>query len=40
MAARISKTSWNMEDILDLIDAQSEPPKKRGPYKKRIAEAA
>ena len=35
MAADISKTLWTMEDVVAMIDARAEPPKPRGPYKKR-----
>jgi IS1 family transposase len=35
MAAGITKSLWSMEDIAALIDKNAEPPKKRGPYKKR-----
>ncbi len=37
MAAGLSTTLWSMDDIVALIDAQAEPPKKRGPYEKRFA---
>jgi IS1 transposase len=40
MAAGISKTLWSMEDVVALIDARVEPPKKRGPYKPRRLKAA
>jgi IS1 family transposase len=36
MAAGISATLWSMEDVVALIDARAEAPKKRGPYKKGI----
>lgn len=35
MAAGITDKLWSMEDIALAIDARAEPPKKRGPYKKR-----
>ena len=35
MAAGVSDTVRDMEWIVDLIEARTEPPKKRGPYKKR-----
>ena len=35
MAAGLTQTLWSMENIVELIDAQQPPPKKRGPYKKR-----
>jgi len=41
MAARVTDRLWSMEDIASAIDARAEPPKKRGPYKKRAeAESA
>ena len=39
MAAGLSKTLWSMEVVVALIDAAAEPLAKRGPYKKRVAEA-
>ena len=38
MAAGVSDTVRDMEWIVDLIEARTEPPKKRGPYKKRDQE--
>ena len=35
MAAGVSETLRDMEWIVGLVDARAEPPKKRGPYKKR-----
>lgn len=40
MAARVTDRLWGMEDIAAAIDARAEASKKRGPYKKRVAEAA
>lgn len=36
MAAGVTDTLRDMEWIVSLIDARAEPPKKRGPYKKRV----
>jgi IS1 family transposase len=38
MAAGVSDTLHDMEWIVGLIDARAPAPKKRGPYKKRLAE--
>ncbi|WP_299654454.1 transposase [uncultured Jannaschia sp.] len=38
MAAGVSNTLHDMEWIVGLIDARAPKPKKRGPYKKRVAE--
>jgi IS1 family transposase len=40
MAAGVSKTLWDMENIVELIEQYeaSQMPKKRGPYKKRVPE--
>jgi hypothetical protein len=35
MEAGLTDKLWTMEDVVALIDARAEPPKKRGPYKKR-----
>ena len=40
MAARISDRLWSMTDVVALIDAQAEPAKKRGRYKKASADAS
>lgn len=40
MAAKVTDRLWSMEDIALAIDARTEPPKKRGPYKKKVAETA
>lgn len=40
MAAKVTNRLWSMEDIALAIDARAEPPKKRGPYKKKVAETA
>jgi IS1 family transposase len=37
MAANLTGKLWTMEDVVALIDARAEPPKKRGPYKKRTS---
>jgi len=34
-AAGLRKSAMTVPDIVDLIDACAEPPKKRGPYKPR-----
>ena len=31
---------WSIEDVVALVDASAEPPKKRGPYKPCRAKAA
>ncbi len=38
-AAGVVKSAMTMADIVDLIDARAEPPKKRGPYKPRQPKA-
>lgn len=40
MAAGLSKTLWNMEDVVALIDACEEAPKPRGPYNTKAKRAA
>ena len=35
MAAGVSDKLWSLDDIVALIEAREQPPKKRGPYKKR-----
>ena len=37
MEAGITDRLWEMKDIVDLIEATSPAPKKRGPYEKRIS---
>ncbi len=36
-AAGLTCTLWGWVEVIALIDAKQEAPKKRGPYKKRIA---
>ncbi|HYG88760.1 MAG TPA: hypothetical protein VD978_21135 [Azospirillum sp.] len=40
MAADITDRLWSMEDITPAIDARAKPPKKRGPYRKRMPDPA
>jgi IS1 family transposase len=40
MAAKVTDRLWSMGDIVAAIDARAEPPKKRGPYRKGVDEAA
>ncbi|HJS84280.1 MAG TPA: IS1 family transposase [Acetobacteraceae bacterium] len=40
MAAGVSDRLWGMEDVVALIDTQTEPPKARGPYKPRTSASA
>lgn len=37
MAAGITSQLWSMGNLVGLLDARDETPKKRGPYKKRIS---
>lgn len=37
MAAGVSDRLWNMEELIERIDAMAPAPKPRGPYKKRAA---
>ncbi len=37
MAAGVTDRLWEIADIAALIDAREGPPKKRGPYRKRLA---
>lgn len=37
MAAGITDRLWSLDDVVAKIDAAAETPKKRGPYKKRVA---
>ena len=39
MAAGVSKTLWEIEDIVKLVEAAEAKPAKRGPYTKRGAHA-
>ncbi len=36
MAAGVSKTLWEIGDIVKLVEAAETKPTKRGPYKKRV----
>ena len=40
MAAKLIGKLWSMEDVVALIDARSEKPKARGPYRPRQTKAA
>jgi hypothetical protein len=35
MAAGVSKTLWEIDDIVKLVESAEAKPAKRGPYKKR-----
>ena len=35
MAAGVTDRLWSLVDIAALVEANEQPPKKRGPYKKR-----
>jgi hypothetical protein len=37
MAAKVTERLWSVEDVVDLLDAAEDQPKKRGPYRKRSA---
>ncbi len=37
MEAGLTNRLWDIKDLLALVDANEEAPKKRGPYKKRIS---
>jgi hypothetical protein len=37
MAAGLTDKLWSFEDIVALVDAAEPRPRKRGPYRKRIA---
>lgn len=37
MAAGVTDKLWSMEDVVALIDAAAEAPKKRGPYKMKLS---
>jgi IS1 family transposase len=37
MAAGVTDKLWSLDDIAALVEANEQPPKKRGPYKKRIS---
>jgi hypothetical protein len=37
MAAGLTDRLWGWEEVIALIDAKQTAPKKRGPYKKKVA---
>ncbi len=37
MAAGLTDKLWGWEEVIALIDAKQDAPKKRGPYKKKVA---
>ena len=37
MEAGLTTRLWDIEDLVEIIDANEEAPKKRGPYKKLIS---
>jgi hypothetical protein len=37
MEAGLTDRLWDVSDLVAIIDANEEAPKKRGPYKKRIS---
>ena len=39
MEAKVTDRLWSMDDIVALVEARDEQPKKRGPYKKRAGQA-
>jgi hypothetical protein len=36
MAAKVSDRLWSIEDIVDMVDARAEPPKRPATYRKRV----
>ena len=38
MAAGLTDRVWELEDIVELLEAAETKPTTRGPYKKRVAE--
>jgi hypothetical protein len=39
MCADLSKTLWNLEDMIEMTDSYMPKPGKRGPYKKKTSNA-